>query len=94
MIMNVADVKKTLAAAIQLNYAGNRVVLDLDDSYIENKSSGEITPIKIENGEYVFDLWVPAAPANQPPIKLEGNQFAALITDDEEIDESFHRQDA
>ena len=87
MKMNVADVKKTLAAAIQLNYAGNKVILDGDESYIENKASGEIIPLQVVNGEYVFDLWVQAAAPEQVPVKIKGNRYAALVEEDNDDDD-------
>ena len=62
VIMQVADVKKTLAAAIKICQAGNRIVLDVEEgqSFIQNKGSGEKTPVHIRNGEFQFDLWVEA----------------------------------
>ena len=68
LIMNVADVKKTLASAFQIVAAGNRVVLDPEYSYIVDKTTGEKTTINVENGEFNFDLWVPAPSPGQPPM--------------------------
>ena len=36
--------------------AGNRVVLDSDDSYIENRKPGERMKLKVNDGNYVFDV--------------------------------------
>ena len=88
MVMNVADVKKTLASAYQIVQAGNKVVLDSDYSYIVNKATGEKTTIQVNNGEFQFDLWVPAPDPSKPPIKVTNGQFAALVTEDEEEDEN------
>ena len=85
MIMNVADVKKTLASAYQIVDAGNTVVLDREYSYIVDKLTGEKTTVKVENGEFIFDLWVPA-PNNpdMPPIKVKDGIYAALTEEEEE----------
>ena len=66
VVMQVADVKKTLAAAIKICEAGNRIILDSaeGESYIQNKVSGETTPVHIRNGEFQFDLWVQAPQAS------------------------------
>ena len=56
MVFNVADVGKPLAAAGKVVEAGNRVVLDEGDSYIENKATGEKMPLRKEKGVYVFDV--------------------------------------
>ena len=36
--------------------AGYRVVLDSDDSYIENRKTGERMKLKVKDGTYVFDV--------------------------------------
>ena len=56
MVFNVADVGKPLAAAGKVVEAGNRVVLDEGDSYVENKATGERMPLRKEKGVYVFDV--------------------------------------
>ena len=84
MIMNVADVKKTLASAFQIVNANNKVVLDKDYSYIVNKETGERTTITLENGEFNFDLWVPAPNPGQPPLKYKDGIFAALQEEEPE----------
>ena len=55
-----ADVTKALAAGSKVLEAGNRVVLDTDrgGSYIENKKTGKCVPLRIENGVFVFDVWI------------------------------------
>ena len=85
LIMNVADVKKTLASAYQIAQAGNRIILDSDYSYIVNKATGEKTRIQVNNGEFQFDLWVPAPDPSKPPIKVKPNgEVSALILDEED----------
>ena len=43
-----------------------------------NKATGEKTTITLENGEFNFDLWVPAPNPGQPPLKYKDGIFAAL----------------
>ena len=58
--INVADVKSNLASGMRITQADNRIVLDSDGSFIENKRTGHKIEIRHENGCFVFDLWVPA----------------------------------
>ena len=54
----VAPVSKFLASIGKMVKAGNKVVMDENDSYIENKKTGLKTPMRLENNVFVFDLWV------------------------------------
>ena len=55
--MQVAQVNKVLASVGKMCGAGNRVVFDDEEgSYIEDKQSGEITPLHKRNGVYVMDM--------------------------------------
>ena len=58
------------------------MVFDLDNSYIENKKTGVTTPIKVENGEFVFNLWIEAPAPSATISATVGGQFAALIEDE------------
>ena len=71
MIMKVADVKKTLASAYQIVQGGNKILLDSKCSYILNKAADEKTNIEVSDGEFQFDLWVPAPIGDQLPIKVQ-----------------------
>jgi hypothetical protein len=53
---NVADVKKPLASAVRVVRAGNRVVMDEEGSYIENKQTGERMEVRVESDTFVFDV--------------------------------------
>ena len=53
---NVADVKKPLASAVRVAQAGNRVIMEEEGSYIENKRTGECMQVRIENDTFVFDV--------------------------------------
>ena len=84
LVMNVADVQKTLASAFQIVNAGNKVILDSEYSYIVNKATGEKTDVTVENGEFIFDLWVPS-PKDNRPMKIDAfGQFTPLLLDEVE----------
>ena len=53
---NVADVRKPLASAVKMVKSQNRVILDEDGSYIQNKETGECMEVWIENETFVFDV--------------------------------------
>jgi len=52
------DVQKPLAAASKIAGKGNRIVLEADGGYIENKKSGKKIPLTIENGVYMMEMLV------------------------------------
>ena len=54
----VAKVSKFLASIGKMVKAGNKIVMDENDSYIQNKKTGLRTPMRLENNVFVFDLWV------------------------------------
>ena len=56
MKFHVTDTTKPLAAAMAVVKMGNRVVLDMDGSYIENKATGERIILQEEGGTYVFEV--------------------------------------
>ena len=60
-LMNVtaAPVSKPLLSVKQLNKTGHLVVFDEDMSYILNKTTGELNMLREENGNFMFDVWVP-----------------------------------
>jgi hypothetical protein len=51
-------VRKPLLAASQVIAKGNRIVLDESGSYILFKATGRRMPLRLENGVFVFDLWI------------------------------------
>ena len=59
------DVRRALVAGTAVCAKGNRVVLDFDEgSYILNKRTQVITPLRVRNGIFEYDVWVkPAAAA-------------------------------
>jgi len=58
LVLQVCDVNQGLISASKLAAAGNRVMLDDDASYVENKTSGQRTWLKNRNGMYIMSLWV------------------------------------
>ena len=88
MRMQCADVKKTLASVHRMNQGGNVVVLDGTKSYMVNKKSGTKTRIKYENGQYVFDLWVPVnekEATKETTEVLKGNRYSVLACEEETV---------
>ena len=53
---HVTDTTKPLASAMAVVRMGNRVVLDSEGSYIENKMSGERIQLQETGGTYTFDI--------------------------------------
>jgi hypothetical protein len=54
MNFSVTDCKKPLAAVSKIVDKGNRVVFDNEESFIENKKTGERIPLERERGTYVM----------------------------------------
>ena len=54
----IEPVTKPLASRAKVVKAWNRVILDEDESYIQNEVTGDITPLRIEQDVFVFDVWV------------------------------------
>ena len=59
MVAAVTDVDDALLSVSKVVKAGNRVVFDEDGSYIEHKTSGEVTPLLEQRGLYKLKMWVP-----------------------------------
>ena len=62
MTFQVAAVNKALGSVSKIVNNGNRVVFDMDGSYIENKWSNDRLWLREDNGVYVLDMLV--APNN------------------------------
>ena len=58
VVAQICDVNRGLLSVKKVTNSGNRVVFDQDESYIENKRSGERTPLKETGGMYELSLWV------------------------------------
>ena len=57
MTGQVGEVRRNLASAIKILKGGNRIVLDEDGSFIEDKTTGRQYKVNMEGGEFEFDLW-------------------------------------
>lgn len=56
MRFNEADVRKPLASAVSVAKAGNRIVVDGDGGYIENKATGDRMKVRVEQNTFVYDV--------------------------------------
>ncbi len=54
----VCDVNKALLSVSRMVKTGHRVVFDQDNSYVEDKVTGEKMWLTEENGMYALTLWV------------------------------------
>ena len=52
------NVTKPLISTSAVEKAGNRIVFDGQNSYIQNKKTGEKMKVRQQNGVYVVDLWI------------------------------------
>ena len=59
MVAAVTEVDDALLSVSKVVKAGNRVVFDADGSYIENKTTGEVTPLMEQRGLYKLKMWIP-----------------------------------
>ena len=67
----IAEVKRNLASAMRIVKAGNKIVLDDEGSYIENKATGRKIAVETENGDFEFEIWVPKAKSVIEKEKIE-----------------------
>lgn len=72
MTFQVAAVNKALGSVSKIVNNGNRVVFDVDGSYIENKWSKDKLWLREDNGVYVLDMLV--APNNESGFGRPGPQ--------------------
>ena len=68
----------------RLRESGNRVVFD-EEFYIEIKKTGDRTPIKVENGQFMIHVYV-RKDGRKPKLPILCGQFAALVEEDGEPD--------
>ena len=84
MTFQVGKVNGPLGSVRKMCQAGNRVVFDEEGSYIEHKSTGEITPIHNIQDRYILKLWA-QKPKEGKVNQVNTGQFDALREEDEEI---------
>ena len=56
--MQITDVNKSLLSVRRICQAGNRVILEDDHGWIEDKSTGECMPLQMKEGMYMIKMWV------------------------------------
>ena len=100
MAVQVTDVKRTLGSVYRMNQAGNRLVLDGDDSYMVHKATGKVTPIYVEQGKFLFNIWIESKNKKEETDEDEKrksaksrNMFAALAEEDEKPTTGFSWRD-
>ena len=55
---HVCGANKALLSVSQSVKKRNRVVFQEEGSYIENRTTGEVLPLREENGMYMLKVWV------------------------------------
>jgi len=91
MTFQIANVTKSLGSVRAMLDAGNRVIFQKGNSYIEDRSGTIKTPIEERNGAFVFDLWKPKSGDNQAGT-IHTGRFQALMEDDSGGNKGFVRQ--
>ena len=91
MTFQVANVTKPLGSVRAMLDAGNKVVFQKGNCYIEDESCRVTTPIEERNGAIVFELWRPKRGDNQGGTISTG-RLQALMEDEGNGNEGFARQ--
>ena len=91
MTFQVADVTKPLGAVRAMLAAGNKVVFESGNSYIQDKTRTIRTPIEERNGAFVFDIWRPKAARNSDNV-INTGRYQALMEADNSDNQGFFRQ--
>jgi len=90
--VQVAKVKKLLGSVSKNNDYGQRVVYDLDESYIQDKKTGEKVNLEREKGVFKFDAWVvPYATVQTGQVKFRDSKGEVKVVRVNRA-ESFSRQ--
>ena len=90
MTFQIANVTKPFGSVRAMLYAGNRVVFQKGNSYIEDRSGKIKTPIEKRNGAFVFDLWKPKR-SDKREGTIHIGRFQALMEDEGDDNEGFAR---
>ena len=72
MTFQVTTVNKALASVARINEKGHIVVFDGENSYIQNKATGEIIPLKKKQGTWVLQVWVEKEPTEEQGFLRQG----------------------
>ena len=91
MTFQIANVTKPLGSVRAMLGAGNKVIFQKGNSYIEDTSGRAKTPIEERNGAFVFDLWMPKRGDNHEGT-IQTGRLQALIEDERNYNEGSIRQ--
>ena len=58
MTFQATPVSRALGSVKRMNETGHVVVFDGQNTYIQNKVTGEVNWLREENGNYLMDLWI------------------------------------
>ena len=78
MTFQIADVTKPLGAVRAMLAAGNKVIVETGNSYIQDRIRTIKTPIEERSGAYVFDIWRPKVIGNQGN-RVNTGRYQALM---------------
>jgi hypothetical protein len=62
MVFQVTGVNKALASVSRMCEKGHIVVFNWAYSYMQNKTSGDVIPLKQKNGVWLLEVWVEKHP--------------------------------
>ena len=91
MTFRIANVTKPLGVVKAMLAAGNKVVFETGNSYIQDKTRTIKTPIEEINGAYVFDIWRPKSSIHQNGT-INTGRYQALMERGGISNEGFARQ--
>ena len=70
----VADVNQPLLAVRKIMKSGHRIVFDDDGSYIEDKGTGDVLPMRDDGSMFLLKLWC------RRPMHSEGDAATIAVT--------------
>ena len=91
MTFQIANVTKPLGAVRAMLAAGNQVVFEAGNSYIQDKTRTIKTTIEERNGAFVFDIWRPKVSNNQVNVVNTG-RYQTLMGGHNDDNLGFSRQ--
>ena len=77
----VADVSTALGSVFHMCNSGNIVAFDNQGGLVINKATGRRMPIKLRQGSYEMDMWVPRASSTGDPRRLASSEEEAISMD-------------
>ena len=77
----VVDVSTALGSVFHMCNSGNIVAFDNQGGLVINKATGRRMPIKLRQGSYEVDMWVPRASSTGDPRNLASSEEEAISMD-------------